>query len=115
MLKPREDSSLNKHDKAYHQHSYDLLTSSKLNFRKASRTVIHTIGSFGTQAVYDLSDESFPLSQTKPIGYKSQLLPEIVGFIRNETNLKWYLEQGMTIWTANAFNFYRNKLPDDHK
>lgn len=115
MQEPRFDSELNKHDKIYHQLSYELLTSHKLNFRKADRTVIHTIGSFGLSATYDLSDGSFPLSQTKPIGYKSQLIPEIAGFIRNETNLKWYLEQGMTIWTPNAFNFHRKKLPDGHK
>lgn len=114
MEEPRLDTKLNKHDKIYHQLSYDILTSPKLNFREADRTVIHTIGGFGPQVHYDLSDGTIPLSQTKPIGYKTQLIPEIAGFIRNETNLKWYLEQGMKIWTANAFNFYRNKLSEDH-
>lgn len=103
---------LNKHDKVYHQLSYDILTGVGLNFRKAERTVIDTMGVFGNQVEYDLSDETIPLSNTKPIGYKSQLIPEIVGFLRNENNLKWYLEQGMKIWTANAFDFYRTNLSD---
>jgi len=105
---------LNKHDKVYHELSYDILTSKKLNFRISKRTVVPTIGVFGLQTTYDLSDGSIPLSQTKPIAIKTQLLPEIVGFLKNENNLKWYLEHGMKIWTPNAFNFYRNKLPKNH-
>ena len=106
---------LNKHDTVYHQLTYDILMSPQLNFRKADRVVIDTMGVFGNQVEYDLSDETIPLSNTKNIGYKTQLFPEVVGFMRNENNLKWYLEQGMNIWTPNAFNFYRNKLDDSHK
>ena len=109
-----DTSLLNKHDKVYHQLTYDILTKEKLNFRDADRVVIDTIGGFGDQIEYDLSDETIPLSNTKNIGYKTQLFPEIVGFLRNENNLKWYLEQGMKIWTPNAFNFYRKTLPDNH-
>lgn len=109
-----DTTKLNKHDAVYHQLTYDILTSKKLNYRKADRVVIDTMGVFGNQVEYDVSDETIPLSNTKNIGYKSQLFPEVVGFMRNETNLKWYLEQGMGIWTANAFNFYRKTLDDDH-
>ncbi len=107
-------SGLNKHDAVYHKLTYDILTDPELNFRKADRVVIDTMGVFGNQVVYDLTDETIPLSNTKNIGYKTQLFPEIVGFLRNEKNLKWYLQQGMNIWTANAFNFYRKDLPDNH-
>lgn len=112
MLEPRLNPNLNKHDKVYHQLSYDILTSPELNFRDAQRTVVDTIGVFGPQTKMDLTDNSIPLSQTKPIGYKTQLFPEIVGFLKGENNLKWYLEQGMKIWTANAFNFYRSRHLD---
>ncbi|MFP4119280.1 MAG: thymidylate synthase [Candidatus Woesearchaeota archaeon] len=110
-----DTSKLNKHDAVYHQLTYDILTSPRLNFRKADRVVIDTMGVFGNQVEYDLSDETIPLSNTKNIGYKTQLFPEVVGFMRNENNLKWYLDQGMSIWTANAFNFYREKLDDAHE
>lgn len=106
-------SGLNKHDRVYHGLTYSILTSPRINFRAAERAVVDTIGIFGAQVEYDLSDETIPLSNTKKIAYKSQLFPEIVGFLRNENNLKWYLEQGMKIWTANAFNFYRQQLQED--
>jgi hypothetical protein len=48
MLEPRLDPNLNKHDKVYHQLSYDILTSPELNFRDAQRTVVDTIGVFGS-------------------------------------------------------------------
>ncbi len=107
-------TNLNKHDKVYHQLTYDILTSPMLNYRKADRVVVDTMGVFGNQVVYDLTDETIPLSNTKNIGYKTQLFPEVVGFMRNENNLKWYLDQGMKIWTPNAFNFYRKNLDDKH-
>lgn len=109
-----DTSKLNKHDKVYHQLTHDILSSKLLNFRQADRVVIDTMGVFGNQVEYDLSDGTIPLSNTKNIGYKSQLIPEVVGFLRNENNLKWYLEQGMKIWTPNAFEFYRKKLDDAH-
>lgn len=109
-----DNSKLNKHDAVYHGLTYDILTSPFLNFRKADRVVIDTMGVFGNQVEYDLSDESIPLSQTKNLAYKTQLFPEVVGFMRNESNLKWYLEHGMKIWTPNAFNFYRDQLEDGH-
>jgi len=108
-------SGLNKHDKIYHQLTYDILTDPKLNFRDAVRVVVPTIGVFKKDVEYDLSDGSIPLSQTKPIAYKTQLFPEIVGFIRGETNLKWYLDQGMKIWSANMFNRYRSNLSYDNE
>lgn len=107
-------SKLNKHDAVYHQLTYDILTSPELNFRPADRVVIDTIGVFGNQVKYDLTDGTIPLSNTKNIAWKTQLFPEIVGFLRNENNLKWYLEKGMKIWTPNAFNFYRKNLDDSH-
>jgi len=107
-------STLNKHDKVYHKLTSDILMSKFFNFRQADRAVIDTMGVFGNQVEFDLSDGTIPLSNTKNIGYKSQLIPEIVGFMRNENNLKWYLEQGMKIWTSNAFDFYRKKLQEDH-
>ncbi len=107
-------NNLNKHDEVYHGLTYDILTSKFFNFRKADRVVIDTMGVFGNQVEYDLSDGTIPLSNTKNIGYKTQLIPEVVGFLRNENNLKWYLEQGMKIWTPNAFDFYRKKLEDGH-
>ena len=109
-----DTSKLNKHDEIYHQLTYDILTSKLFNFRQADRVVIDTMGVFGNQVEYDLSDGTIPLSNTKNIGYKTQVKPEVVGFLRNENNLKWYLEQGMTIWSNNAFEFYRKKLDDNH-
>ena len=109
-----DDSKLNKHDAVYHKLLYDIFTNPELNFRDAERTVIDTIGVFGPQYEYDIRDGSIPLSNTKVIPYKKQLFPEVVGFMRNETNLRWYLEQEMNIWTANAFDFYRRKLDPNH-
>lgn len=116
MIEPRNNPDLNSQDKQFHQYVYDVLTNPMLNFRTAERTVVPTIGSFGSQITYDLTDGSIPLSMTKPIAIKNQLLPEIAGFLRGETNLKWYRDRGVTIWNKNTFNFYRtNHLPKEHK
>lgn len=108
-----DTSRLNKHDAVYHGLMYDVLTHQRLTFRDSDRTVIDTVGLLGPQVEYDVGDGTVPFSQTKPIAWKTQLLPEIVGFMRNENNLSWYLDQGMRIWNANAFDSYRKKLADD--
>lgn len=115
MIEPRNNPNLNSQDKQFHQYMYDVLTSHMLNFRDAARTVVPTIGGFGDQIKYDLRDGTIPLSMTKPIGIKTQLLPEIAGFLQGQNNLKWYKERGMNIWDKNAFNFYRNTLKDTHQ
>jgi thymidylate synthase len=114
MLEPRNNPELNSQDKQFHQYMYEVLTSPMLNFRDAFRTVVPTIGTFGNQITYDLRDGTVPLSMTKPIGIKTQLLPEIAGFLQGQNNLAWYKERGMNIWDKNVFNFYRKTLDDNH-
>ncbi|MCA9478232.1 MAG: thymidylate synthase [Nanoarchaeota archaeon] len=114
MIEPRDNPHLNPQDKQFHQYMYNVLTSHMLNFRDAARTVVPTIGTFGDQITYDLRDGTVPLSMTKPIGIKSQLLPELAGFLQGQNNLRWYRERGMKIWDKNAFNFFRSSLEEDH-
>lgn len=63
---------------------------------KGNRTGVETIGVFGRQLRFDLS-QGFPLLSTKRLHWKS-IAYELLWFMSGGTNVKWLNERGVTIW-----------------
>ncbi|MBQ2511171.1 MAG: thymidylate synthase [Bacteroidales bacterium] len=60
------------------------------------RTGTGTVGVFGYQARYDLS-QGFPLLTTKKLHLRS-IIHELLWFLRGDTNIKYLKDNGVSIW-----------------
>lgn len=64
--------------------------------RKANRTGIDTISTFGYQNRYDLSD-GFPMVTTKKL-YLRAIIHELLWFLKGDTNVKYLQDNNVRIW-----------------
>jgi thymidylate synthase len=81
----------------------DLLRDVRRNGKpRPNRTGIDTLGVFGRQLRFDLSQ--FPLITTKRIHFKS-VVYELLWFLRGDTNVTYLQEHGVRIWNAWADEF----------
>lgn len=78
---------------AYHDLLHQLLTRGK---QRADRTGVGTLGLFGYQMRFDLS-EGFPLMTTKRVSFKA-IAHELLWFLKGDTNIRYLVRQGVNIW-----------------
>jgi len=72
--------------------------------KKANRTGIGTTSIFGYQMRFDLS-EGFPLLTTKKISFKF-IAYELLWFLRGDTNIKFLVDNNVSIWNEWAYQFF---------
>lgn len=76
---------------------------------KGDRTNTGTIGVFGYQNRYDLS-EGFPLLTTKRMFLKG-IIYELLWFLNGDTNIKYLVDNNVNIWNAWPLRNYNNQNP----
>ena len=64
--------------------------------RRDDRTGVGTVGVFGRQMRFDLT-EGFPLLTTKRLHTRS-IVVELLWFLAGQTNVRWLQERGCSIW-----------------
>ena len=64
--------------------------------KREDRTGVGTIGIFGLQSRYNLS-EGFPLATTKKVWFKG-VVHELLWFLKGDTNIKYLQDNGIHIW-----------------
>lgn len=77
----------------YHALMKDILAN---GHQRGDRTGVGTIGVFGRQMRFDLS-EGFPMVTTKRLHLRSIII-ELLWFLRGDTNIAYLKENGVSIW-----------------
>ena len=63
---------------------------------------------FGKQIRHKMSD-GFPLLTTKKLHFKS-IVTELLWFLRGDTNIRYLVDNGNTIWVGDAYKAYTDKF-----
>ncbi len=92
--------------KQYLDHSLDILTSPRSNFKGGSKES-GIISLFGYQSVHDLR-EGWPLLTTKDMAVDS-MFHEYIWFLRGDTNIKYLEDNKCSVWRSDAF---QHNLPE---
>jgi thymidylate synthase len=74
---------------------------------KRDRTGIGTKSIFGYTIRHNMQ-EGFPALTTKKLFFKG-VVGELIWFLRGDTNLRYLLENGIGIWTGDAYKAYKTK------
>jgi thymidylate synthase len=96
---------MNKLDKDYQDLLEDILEN---GVSKKDRTGTGTISVFGRQIRHKMSD-GFPLLTTKKLHWKS-IVGELLWFLKGDTNIKWLVENGISIWNGDCYKRYWNSI-----
>lgn len=79
--------------------------------RHVNRTSQDTIRIWGYEFRHDLAD-GFPLLTTKKMARKAAFV-ELLGFLRGETDVRWYQERGCKIWNSDHERWHGKDLEKD--
>ena len=74
--------------------------------RVPNRTGVDTLRVLGVQHRYDF-DKGFPLLTTKRVWMKG-VTHELLWFLKGSTNIRYLVENGVNIWTDDAYRHYCN-------
>jgi len=92
---------MNKLDKQYQALLQDILDN---GVKKTDRTGTGTISVFGRQIRHKMSD-GFPLLTTKKMYFKG-IVTELLWFLQGDTNIRYLIDNGNTIWVGDAYKNY---------
>jgi thymidylate synthase len=89
---------------------YQLLLKDIINngVKKEDRTGTGTISVFGRQIRHKMS-EGYPLLTTKKMSFKTMVV-ELLWFLRGDTNIKYLVDNGCSIWNGDAYKNYVIKV-----
>lgn len=93
--------------KQYQDMLYHILKNGE---ERKDRTGTGTVGVFGYQNRYDLS-EGFPLMTTKKTSLRI-IFEELKWFLNGDTDIKYLLDKNVGIWNADAYRDYLSKMKD---
>lgn len=93
--------------RAYHDLLLEIINNGN---DRGDRTGTGTRSCFGLHFRHDLA-EGFPLLTTKRLPWKS-IVVELLWFLRGDTNIRYLLENGVHIWTADAYRMYLRKMQE---
>ena len=96
---------INKTDKAYQDLLKRILDEGKL---RGDRTGTGTISIFSHTIEMDMAD-GFPLLTTKKMFTKG-IIHELLWFLNGDTNIKYLVDNGVNIWTSDAYREYCNQF-----
>lgn len=91
--------------KAYHELLQTILDRGN---DRGDRTGTGTRSCFGLQFRHNLQ-EGFPLLTTKKLPWKA-IVVELLWFLRGDTNIKYLLENGVHIWSPDAYRMYKRRV-----
>ena len=101
---------MNNLDKQYQALLQDILDN---GVTKMDRTGTGTLSLFGRQIRHKMSD-GFPLLTTKKLHWKS-IVGELLWFLKGDTNIKWLVGNGISIWNGDAYKNYLKQYEKDKK
>jgi len=78
---------------------------------KGDRTDTGTKSLFGSRIRLDVSEGSFPIITKKHVIFSS-IVSELKWFLRGETHIKPLVDDGVSIWTPNAYDAYISNMAD---
>lgn len=90
-------------DKAYQDLLFKILNKGKM---RGDRTGTGTLSIFSHTIEMDMSD-GFPLLTTKKMFVKG-ITHELLWFLKGDTNIKYLVDNGVNIWTPDAYREYKN-------
>lgn len=95
-------------DEAYRDLITDIIENGDVH---VNRTGVNTRRIWGAMMQIDLT-KGFPLLTTKKIATKAAFV-ELLGFVRGETDVRWYQERGCNIWNADHERWHGKDLERD--
>jgi thymidylate synthase len=98
---------MNNLDKAYQALLQDIIDN---GVEKTDRTGTGTISVFGRQIRHKMS-EGYPLLTTKRMAFKT-MVTELLWFLREDTNIKYLVDNNCHIWDGDAYKNYVSKQTD---